>query len=138
MSTTNPRLGHAALAAILHDMNRYLPPDTIDRPGYKHCRTTYGLMNTTYQRSETSDDPEKEYKKLRALERDLRRRLNLLDVSKGVPEKMVQSMDELRLRFGYWWCHFLGHVCRLTSHSNHRLPNPRLQRRSGRGTQRAT
>jgi hypothetical protein len=96
MSTTNPRLGHAALAAILHDMNRYLPPDTIDRPGYKHCRTTYGLMNTTYQRSETSDDPEKEYKKLRALERDLRRRLNLLDVSKGVPEKMVQSMDEFR------------------------------------------
>ena len=95
-TTTHPRLGHAAIAAILTDMTRYLPPDTIDRPGYKQCRITYGLMNTTYQRSETSDNPEKEYKELRALERDLRRRLNSLDVAKGVPEKMVQYIDEFK------------------------------------------
>lgn len=96
MNTQPVRLGHAAVAAILSDMNRYLPPDTIDRPGYRQCRTIYGLMNTTYQRSESSSNPSKEYKELQGLERDLRCRLNLLDAAKGIPPKMTQYLDEIK------------------------------------------
>lgn len=53
-------------------------------------------MNTLYKQSEVSDKPEKEYKELRACERDLRRRLNSLETAKGIPEKMMQYLDELK------------------------------------------
>lgn len=96
LSTRQGRLGHAALAAILSDMDRYLPSETINRKDYKGCRTTYGLMNTTYKRSGTSNNPEKDYKELQALERDLRRRLFNLDAAKGIPAKMMQFLDELK------------------------------------------
>lgn len=54
-------------------------------------------MNTLYKQSEMSDNPEKEYKELRACERDLRRRLNNLEAAKGIPEKMMQYLDELKM-----------------------------------------
>jgi hypothetical protein len=54
-------------------------------------------MNTLYKQSEMSDNPEKEYKELRACERDLRRRLNNLEAAKGIPEKMMQYLDELKI-----------------------------------------
>jgi cell division protein FtsB len=53
-------------------------------------------MNTLYKQSEVSENPEKEYKELRACERDLRRRLNNLEAAKGIPEKMIQYLDELK------------------------------------------
>ena len=90
------RHGHAAIGAIISDMEPYLPPDTVDRPGYKGCRTTYGLLTTTYKRAEDSDTPEKIYKELRQLENELRRRLNNLNASKGIPAKMTQLLDELK------------------------------------------
>lgn len=76
--------------------SRFLPPDTIDRPGYKHCRTTYGLLTTTYKQVEHSDAPEKVYKELQQLENELRRRLNNLNAAKGVPAKMTGYLDELK------------------------------------------
>ncbi|KAF2630843.1 hypothetical protein BU25DRAFT_334795 [Macroventuria anomochaeta] len=96
MASLPSRRGHAAIGAIISDMEPYLPPDTIDRPGYKHCRTTYGLLTTTYKRVENSDAPEKVYKELQQLENELRRRLHNLNASKGVPVKMTQFLDELR------------------------------------------
>ncbi|KAH8726287.1 hypothetical protein GQ44DRAFT_771472 [Phaeosphaeriaceae sp. PMI808] len=96
MVTQRGRFGHAAVAAILSDMNRYLPSDTIDRADYKRCRTTYGLLNTIYKASEVSADPQKEYRELKALEQDLRMRLNNLNATKGVPAKMTQYLDELK------------------------------------------
>jgi hypothetical protein len=96
INASSGRYGHAAVAAILSDMDRFLPAETIDRPGYKQCRITYGLMNMAYQRSELSSNPGKEYKELQGLERDLRRRLNLLDAAKGIPPKMTQYLDELK------------------------------------------
>ena len=90
------RHGHAAIGAIISEMEPYLPPDTVDRPGYKGCRTTYGLLTTTYKRAEDSDTPEKIYKELRQLENELRRRLNNLNASKGIPAKMTQLLDELK------------------------------------------
>ena len=77
-------------------MEPYLPPDTVDRPGYKGCRTTYGLLTTTYKRAEDSDMPEKIYKEMTQLENELRRRLNNLNASKGIPVKMTQFLDELK------------------------------------------
>lgn len=96
MTIRPARRGHAAIGAILRDMEPYLPPDTVDRPGYKHCRTTYGLLTTTYKRAEHSDVPEKVYKELQQLENELRRRLNGLSASKGVPAKMTGFLDELK------------------------------------------
>ncbi|KAJ4988328.1 hypothetical protein SVAN01_06106 [Stagonosporopsis vannaccii] len=96
MGTSTTRCGHAAIGAIISDMEPYLPPDTIDRPGYKHCRTTYGLLTTTYKRAEHSDAPEKVYKELQKLENELRRRLNGLSATKGVPAKMTGFLDELK------------------------------------------
>lgn len=90
------RHGHAAIGVIISEMEPYLPPDTVDRPGYKGCRTTYGLLTTTYKRAEDSDTPEKIYKELRQLENELRRRLNNLNASKGIPAKMTQLLDELK------------------------------------------
>ena len=96
MAAAPTRRGHAAIGAIISDMEPYLPPDTIDRPGYKHYRTTYGLLTTTYKRVEFSDTPEKIYKELQQLESELRRRLHNLNASKGVPVKMTESLDELK------------------------------------------
>jgi hypothetical protein len=90
------RVGHAAVAAILCDMDRYLPSDTINRPDYRRCRTVYGLMNTAYRRIDTSKNPEKEYRELQDLEQDLRTRLNNLDAAKGIPVKMTQYLNELK------------------------------------------
>lgn len=95
MAPLPSRRGHAAIGAIISDMEPYLPPDTVDRPGYKHCRTTYGLLTTTYQRAEQSNTPEKEYKELSQLERELRRRLSCLSASKGVPTQMTDFLDQL-------------------------------------------
>jgi hypothetical protein len=97
MSTPTPRLGHAAVAAILSDMDRYLPSDTINRPDYRRCRTVYGQMNTAYRRIATSSTPSKEYANLRALESTLRTLLSALPASKGIPAKMTQYLDELRV-----------------------------------------
>jgi hypothetical protein len=96
MSTSKGRRGHAAVAAILSDMDRYLPSDTINRQDYRRCRTVYGLMNTAFRRTETSNHPEREYLELQTLERDLRARLNSLDAAKGIPVKMTEYLDELK------------------------------------------
>ncbi|KAJ4337144.1 hypothetical protein N0V95_008401, partial [Ascochyta clinopodiicola] len=96
MSSPPPRRGHAAVSAIISDMAPYLPPSTVDRPGYKHCRTTYGLLTTTYKRAENSATPSKVYKELQQLEYELRRRLQNLDAAKGVPTQMTQLLDELK------------------------------------------
>ncbi|KAF9692398.1 hypothetical protein EKO04_009447 [Ascochyta lentis] len=96
MASLPGRRGHAAIGVIISDMEPYLPPDTIDRPGYKHCRTTYGLLTTTYKRAESSDAPLKVYKELQQLETELRRRLRNLNASKGIPAKMIQYLDELK------------------------------------------
>jgi DNA-binding transcriptional MerR regulator len=77
-------------------MEPYLPPETVDRPGYKQCRTTYGLLTTTYKRIEASNAPEKVYKELQQLEIDLRRRLQNLNAAKGIPVKMMQFLNELK------------------------------------------
>lgn len=111
------RRGHAAIAAILIDMDRYLPSDTINRQDYRRCRTVYGLMNTAYRRVGESAKPHKEvgckcmrcasnlanfiraglqYMDLQDLERELRTRLTSLDAAKGVPVKMTQYLDELK------------------------------------------
>ncbi|KAF1360222.1 hypothetical protein EJ07DRAFT_155208 [Lizonia empirigonia] len=95
MASHQVRYGHAAIGAILSNMAPYLPPSTIDRPGYKHCRVAYGLLNTTHQRVKTSDAPEKVYKELQHLGHALRRRLQNLNASKGIPVKMIQFLDEL-------------------------------------------
>jgi hypothetical protein len=95
MSTLKTRRGHAAVAAILTDMDRYLPSDTINRADYRRCRMVYGLMNTTYRRIDTSSSPEKDYIELQTLTFDLRRHLNALNASKGIPEKMSLYLDEL-------------------------------------------
>jgi hypothetical protein len=95
MSTPKTRRGHAAISAILSDMDRYLPSDTINRADYRRCRMVYGLMNTTYRRIDTSSSPEKDYIELKTLTSDLRRHLNALNASKGIPEKMSLYLDEL-------------------------------------------
>lgn len=78
------RHGHAAIAAIISNMENYLPPPNNSKPGYSGCRTTYGLLSRFHQRAEQSDNPEKEYKELQQIERDLRRRITNLDAKKGV------------------------------------------------------
>lgn len=90
------RHGHAAIAAIISNMENYLPPPNNSKPGYSGCRTTYGLLSRFHQRAEQSDNPEKEYKELQQIERDLRRRITNLDAKKGVPEEMISLLDQLR------------------------------------------
>jgi chromosome segregation ATPase len=96
MGARKDRVGHAAIGAILLDMDRYLPSITINRPDYRRCRTVYGLMNTTYRRIDTSKNPEKGYRELQDLEQDLRRSLDNLEAKKGIPVKMTQYLDELK------------------------------------------
>ncbi|KAI8935703.1 hypothetical protein NX059_007224 [Plenodomus lindquistii] len=93
---TRARRGHAAIAAIISDMENYLPPPNTSRPGYAGCRTTYGLLTRFHQQAESSSSPAKEYKELQQIETDLRRRITSLDAKKGVPEKMTLLMNELR------------------------------------------
>lgn len=88
MNTSPSRLGHAAVAVILQDMDRFLPSDTIQRADYRRIRQLYGLMNTAYRRIDSSTNPEKEYKELQALEWDLRRRLNDLDAAEGILSRL--------------------------------------------------
>jgi hypothetical protein len=83
MAASQPRTGHAAVAAILIDMDHYLPSDTIDRQDYHCCRTVHGLMNTTYRRVDDSEHLEKEYKDFQGLGRELRTHLNNLVASKA-------------------------------------------------------
>lgn len=96
MSSRTARRGHAAVAAILTNMDRYLPSDTINRQDYRRCRTVYGLMNTAYRRIDDSEQPGKEYKDLQGLETELRTHLNNLNAAKGIPSKMREYLDELR------------------------------------------
>ncbi|KAH6612440.1 hypothetical protein C7974DRAFT_77877 [Boeremia exigua] len=96
MTTVSVRRGHATIGAIISEVQQYLPPDTTDRPGYKHCHITYRLLANTYKRAEDSDAPEKVYKELRQLEIELRRRLANLESSKGVPAKMTALLNELK------------------------------------------
>lgn len=96
ISTLTRRRGHAAIGAIIEDMDPYLPSETINKPGYRQCRTTYGLLASFHRRAEDSNDPEKEYKELLQTERDLRRRLNGLNSTKGVPPQIIQLLDELK------------------------------------------
>jgi hypothetical protein len=96
MISRTARRGHAAVAAILTDMDRYLPSDTINRQDYRRCRTVYGLMNTTYRRIDDSEQPGKEYRDLQGLEAELRTHLNNLNAAKGIPIKMREYLDELR------------------------------------------
>ena len=95
-AATPTRHGHAAIGAIISSMEPYLPPDTVNRPGYKGCRTTYGLLNTTYQRTLSSPSPERVYRELQQLETELRRRLHGLDATKGIPPKMMEYLDQLK------------------------------------------
>ncbi|KAJ4380261.1 hypothetical protein N0V86_004571 [Didymella sp. IMI 355093] len=96
MASAQSRRGHAAIGAVIRDMESFLPPDNIDRPEYKHCRTTYGLLTTIYKQAELSDAPGNIYKELQQLENELRRRLNNLNATKGVPAKMIGYLDELK------------------------------------------
>ena len=95
-AATPTRHGHAAVGAIISSMEPYLPPNTVNRPGYKNCRTTYGLLNTTYQRASSSSSPEKVYKELQQLEVELRRRLHGLNATKGIPPKTTEYLDQLK------------------------------------------
>jgi hypothetical protein len=95
MSTSPPRRGHAAIGAIIQEMEPYLPSQSINKPGYRQSRTTYGLITTMYQRIASSAAPEKEYRETQLLERDLRRRLEGLNPAKGIPPQMAVLLDEL-------------------------------------------
>ncbi|KAF2854854.1 hypothetical protein T440DRAFT_244680 [Plenodomus tracheiphilus IPT5] len=93
------RNGHAAIAAIISDIENYLPPPNNSKPGYSGCRTTYGLLTRFHVRAdkaETQEQAEKEYKELQKTENDLRRRINNLESKKGVPKEMTRLLDELR------------------------------------------
>ncbi|KAH7356194.1 hypothetical protein BKA66DRAFT_515675 [Pyrenochaeta sp. MPI-SDFR-AT-0127] len=96
MSTLPGRRGHAAIGAMIEEMGPYLPSETINKPGYRQCRTTYGLLATFHRRAEESNEPKNEYKELQQTEADLRRRLNSLNATKGVPQQMLQLLDELK------------------------------------------
>lgn len=95
-SDSASRRGHAAIGAIISDIESYLPPPNNNTKGYPACRTTFGLLTTFHQRATDSTAPEKEYKELQQLERDLRRRIYGLESKKGVPPQMTYLLDELR------------------------------------------
>ncbi|KAF1838343.1 hypothetical protein BDW02DRAFT_586016 [Decorospora gaudefroyi] len=88
--------GHGQIGKIIEDMEKDLPSESVDRPDYRRCRTTYGLLSTTYRRANDSNDPEKEYKELQQLEKCLRDRLANLDPSKGLPRKFNGPLDALK------------------------------------------
>lgn len=90
------RRGHAGLRAILNDIFTVLPPE-YGLPEYKRCRTTFGLLQSFFNKAETSDDPKKEYIEVQKMEPALRQRLLALTSTKGVPIKMTQCLDELKV-----------------------------------------
>ncbi|KAF2702904.1 hypothetical protein K504DRAFT_463931 [Pleomassaria siparia CBS 279.74] len=97
VNTTPHRPGHAGLRAILDDIFDLLPPEGRGNPAYARCRTTYGLMNSFHLKAETSETPTKEYVELQKMESALRQRLLALESTKGVPDRMIKCLDELRI-----------------------------------------
>lgn len=94
------RSGHAGIRAILDDIFGVLPPEhRAGNPGYKRCRTTFGLMQSFLLKAETSDNPIKDYIELQKIEPALRQRLQDLKSAKGVPANMTQCLDELKHAF---------------------------------------
>jgi hypothetical protein len=94
--TDSARIGHAQIGKIIEDMEALLPSESIDRADYRACRTTYGLLSTTYKRANDSNSPMKEYRELRELESVLRKRLSNLNPTKGLPRKFKAPLDDLR------------------------------------------
>jgi hypothetical protein len=90
------RRGHAGVRAILDDIFTVLPPE-YGKPEYKRCRTTFGLLQSFFNKAETSEDPKKEYVEVQKMELALRQRLLALPSTKGVPPKMIQCLDELKV-----------------------------------------
>jgi hypothetical protein len=95
MTKLQPRIGHAQIGKIIEDMEALLPSESIDRADYRGCRTTYGLLSTTYKRANDSNDPTKEYRELKELEKELRKRLTDLD-PRGLPRKFQDPLDDLK------------------------------------------
>ncbi|KAF2474945.1 uncharacterized protein BDR25DRAFT_311334 [Lindgomyces ingoldianus] len=91
------RPGHSGIRAILDDMYTILPPERPGRPEYKRCRTTFGLMRSIFRKAETSENLETEYIELAKLEPALRQQLEGLNSCKGIPEKMMKCLDELKI-----------------------------------------
>ncbi|EFQ87412.1 hypothetical protein PTT_17127 [Pyrenophora teres f. teres 0-1] len=88
--------GHGQIGKIIEDMEEMLPSESIDRADYRGCRTTYGVLSMTYKRANDSNNPAREYKQLRDIEKSLRERLTNLDVTKGLPRKFQDPLDRLR------------------------------------------
>ncbi|EUC32841.1 hypothetical protein COCCADRAFT_26730 [Bipolaris zeicola 26-R-13] len=82
-------------ACILVDTRRSVGSSQIERKDYLRCRTTYGLLSTTYKRINHSNNPKKEYQELQGVAKDLRHRLTNLDPSRGLPRKFQAPLDEL-------------------------------------------
>lgn len=76
-------------------METFLPSASIKRKDYLRCRTTYGLLSTTYKCINGSNNPEKEYQEVQGVAKDLRHRLTNLDPSRGLPRKFQAPLDEL-------------------------------------------
>jgi hypothetical protein len=94
--TDSTQIGHAQIGKIIEDMEALLPSELVDRADYRRCRTTYGLLSTTYKRANDSNKPVKEYQELRELEKVLRKRLTELDVLRGLPPKFKAPLDNLK------------------------------------------
>jgi hypothetical protein len=77
-------------------MEELLPSESIDRADYRACRTTYGLLSTTYKRANDSNTPEKDYKELQVLEKSLRYRLSNLGAKRGLPRKFQGPLDDFK------------------------------------------
>ncbi|KAF1945515.1 hypothetical protein EJ02DRAFT_396368 [Clathrospora elynae] len=88
--------GHAQIGKIIEDMEQLLPSESIDRPDYRACRTTYGLLSTTFKRTADSNTPQKDYKELQALQKVLRHRLASLDPTRGLPRKFLGPLESLK------------------------------------------
>jgi hypothetical protein len=90
------RRGHAGLRDIINDIFIVLPPE-YGLPEYKRCRTTFGLLRSFFNKAETSEEPKKEYIEVQKMELALRQRLLALPSTKGVPVKMIECLDELKV-----------------------------------------
>jgi hypothetical protein len=95
MGASQGTRGHAKVGKIIEDIEQLLPSELVDQSDYRRCRTTYGLLSTTYKRTLDSKDPTNEYKQLSSLERGLRTRLANLDPDKGLPRKIQGPLDSL-------------------------------------------
>jgi hypothetical protein len=94
--TGSSQIGHAQIGKIIEDMEANLPSELVDRADYRMCRTTYGLLSTTYKRANDSNKPMTEYKELQELEKMLRKRLTELDAARGLPQKFKGPLDNLK------------------------------------------